>query len=48
MVILLAYLLRNLSLTGPGKVSLFRTGQRKITLLFTLFTFCPPGPPLRA
>ena len=34
--------------TGSGKLGLFTTDHRSSALVFTLLTFCPPGPPLRA
>jgi len=38
----------NRARTPGGKLALVETFQRKMALLFTLLTFCPPGPPLRA
>src|SRR5690606_6570419 len=34
--------------TSAGSAALCMTAQRRIALLLTLFTFCPPGPALRA
>ena len=34
--------------TSSGRLGLDRAAQRRIALLLTLFTFCPPGPELRA
>jgi len=34
--------------TASGRLGESATGQRSVALVFTLFTFWPPGPPLRA
>src|SRR3984885_14926362 len=41
------FLAMNRSCTSGGRLVDSATGQRSWALLLTLFTFCPPGPPLR-
>ena len=44
----LPYFSKKRSRTASGREGVLRTPHRSVALLFTLLTFCPPGPPLRA
>lgn len=48
LVMRLANFVTNRCRTSSGKLVEVATGQWIVTLEFTLFTFCPPGPLLRA
>jgi len=42
-----ASFLRILFFCSSDSIVLFSTSKNKVTRVFTLLTFCPPGPPLR-